>query len=363
MDGITYINSLSDCKGDIFRILIGRVTRQHPETISLLNSEKFSYPNFDYESMMGLSCSFDGLGLDENQIRKCVAIVLDAEYQRELKRIISSCHSYSAENPVFEHTDLWRYINRKQDLVDFSKLSLIKNSNVARVGNKWIYIDPRIPLQYIVWLRKCFKNNHPMVRIDPDNVYSSMPPQALIECLVLPPQYRWWEKFSRSERHNGSRYDLLPEIDNTITARIEYERYNVRRLETSATWRENDYFNMLMEEISEINNPADSTQHYLFGRMIHLDSKDDIDNASIDNLILNHIDIAINIYEESADERMQQSLSNGNKIVRADYRTHLLRVENVPFKTLFKFAESFFRSKTLVAQWLETEFENIKDNN
>ena len=61
MDDITYINSLSECKGDTYKILIGRLIRQHRETISLLNSEKLSYPNFDYEPWKGLSCIFDGL--------------------------------------------------------------------------------------------------------------------------------------------------------------------------------------------------------------------------------------------------------------------------------------------------------------
>jgi hypothetical protein len=37
----------------------------------------------------------------------------------------------------------------------------------------------------------------------------------------------------------------------------------------------------------------------------------------------------------------------------ATYRTHLYRIEDVPFPALFVFAALFLRSKTLLGEWLD----------
>ena len=47
---------------------------------------------------------------------------------------------------------------------------------------------------------------------------------------------------------------------------------------------------------------------------------------------------------------MGDSLQSG-KVRDATYRTHLLRVEDVPFPALFGFAEMFLKSQCLLAEW------------
>lgn len=76
--------------------------------------------------------------------------------------------------------------------------------------------------------------------------------------------------------------------------------------------------------------------------------------------ILNHIDIALNIYNAKAyEERKGQSLSDG-RVVDATFRTHLLRLENVPFKTLIYLENLFFESQYLTKEWLTEQFGDIE---
>ena len=43
-------------------------------------------------------------------------------------------------------------------------------------------------------------------------------------------------------------------------------------------------------------------------------------------------------------------------VQKATYRTHLLRVNGIPFESIFKFAYAFFKSKQLVDEWKAAEF-------
>lgn len=47
---------------------------------------------------------------------------------------------------------------------------------------------------------------------------------------------------------------------------------------------------------------------------------------------------------------MNNTLQRG-KTQDATYRTHLYRIENIPFPALFTFTEMFVRSKVLFREW------------
>lgn len=112
----------------------------------------------------------------------------------------------------------------------------------------------------------------------------------------------------------------------------------------------------MLEELSEYNHLTDSNRRYVVGRMIHLDSDAEI-GTSFTNATLKHIDLAFNLYiDADADIRMGQTLADGDKVLDATHRTHVLRVEDVPFATVFKFAMSFFMSKYLTNEWLTENF-------
>ena len=70
-----------------------------------------------------------------------------------------------------------------------------------------------------------------------------------------------------------------------------------------------------------------------------------------------HIDLAENLYVgEDAFQRDKDDLKNGKMVQKATYRTHLLRVNGIPFESIFKFAYAFFKSKQLVDEWKAAEF-------
>ena len=71
---------------------------------------------------------------------------------------------------------------------------------------------------------------------------------------------------------------------------------------------------------------------------------------------LSHIDLAINIYlKENKVKRLSQSFSNGKKVT-ADYRTHQLRLEKIPFFDVLKIIYLFMESKSLVIDWIDNQF-------
>lgn len=107
----------------------------------------------------------------------------------------------------------------------------------------------------------------------------------------------------------------------------------------------------MIEELTHIDNNG-----LVFGRMIHLDT-DALFGSDFKDAKLNHLDLAINIYQhETAKNRLEENLAYGNKTSDATYRTHLLRVENIPFKSLFAYVSYFLKSQTLMQEWFKDQF-------
>ena len=114
---------------------------------------------------------------------------------------------------------------------------------------------------------------------------------------------------------------------------------------------------MMLEELSEYKHPTDNNQEYVIGRMIHLDTDAQV-GAPFANAVLNHIDLAYNLYiDDEATARLGQELCAGEPVQNATRRTHILRIEGIPFSSIFKIAQSFFKSRTLTDEWIETEFQ------
>jgi hypothetical protein len=66
---------------------------------------------------------------------------------------------------------------------------------------------------------------------------------------------------------------------------------------------------------------------------------------------MQHLDLAINVYEgQDRQKRFAQSLQNG-KVQDASFRTHLFRIEQTPFVSLFSFCGMFLESKVLLSEW------------
>ena len=112
--------------------------------------------------------------------------------------------------------------------------------------------------------------------------------------------------------------------------------------------RNND-MSMMLEELTMVENS-------MVGYCVHLDILDAI-GKDLTTLQINHIDLAINIYEEQDKYlRLKNRLCDGRKVANASYRTHLARLENIPFGDIIKVISMFIKSHCLVMDWIDDQF-------
>lgn len=286
----------------------------------------------------------------------CYCIVMEAEYNRELERLIRDCSPYDGNEPIFNNPEIKD--RREKDLIKGLVGERTYGSNIFKLGDKWGYYDHRIPLQIYDWLEDCFKNNAKRIRINPEGLYPYRPPQMMIECLIMPSKWQWWKNLEVYKgTHTGSSYVLLGNDPQQHGDYYDYNALNVRCLQEVVTRRNSGNLSMMLEELLEYKHPTDNNQEYVIGRMIHLDTDAQV-GAPFANAVLNHIDLAYNLYiDDEATARLGQELCAGEPVQNATRRTHILRIEDIPFSSIFKIAQSFFKSRTLTDEWIETEFQ------
>lgn len=348
---------ISQWKGEIYKILEFLLnTNKCRHLIDAINYRK-DLLNEDDRNITSGFLSLGLFGNYENEFRMaCFCICMEAEYQRELNKEIVRCKEYEGTEEIFSQPDIREA--RIDDLIDFRIFQREPLSNIFKIRNKWGYFDKRIPMQIYEWIEKCFVDSPCRIRIEPNDIYSERPPELLLECMIIPPQFQWWKEMKIFKGNtNGSVYQLLGNDIGDYKDYYDYNFLNIRRLDISESRKADDYISMMIEELEEHSCKLNSNQKYVLGRMIHLDSNASIGMSFKDAMIC-HIDLAFNLYiNQSAEERLSQYLCN-DQVVPACYRTHILRIENIPFESIFKIAYSFFKSKTLVSEWLSNEFKD-----
>lgn len=346
---------ISRWKGEIYKTMEFQLSCNNDNLKETIDFRKDRLTEHDRNYTSGLLSSGYFNDHEENFRIACFCVGLEANYQSKLNRLIADCSEYVGNEPIFDKQILRE--NRNGDLIDYRIFSQREPlSNIFKVGDFWGYFDRRIPAQIYEWIEKCFANRPCRIRVEPQGVYKDKPKQMLIECQVLPPQFKWWEKFDiYAGNQSCSEYILLGNDVHNYNDYYDYNTLNIRRLEVFAERRDANYISMLIEEIEEHINPVNTNEKYVIGRMIHLDSNATI-GTSFRNAILNHIDLAFNLYvNEDAVNRMDKRLWSDER-QEARPRTHILRIENIPFISLLKLAGSFFKSKTLLNEWLSKEF-------
>ncbi len=104
--------------------------------------------------------------------------------------------------------------------------------------------------------------------------------------------------------------------------------------------------------IEELVKPYKNSMRCL---CLHLDAKAK-NGDNWNEIIMSHIDGAINIYKDDAIK--SRCLSHISKPdVNATYRTHLFRAENVPINALPTISELFFHSQALWRCWISDQFD------
>ncbi|MFO0680521.1 MAG: hypothetical protein U0234_00655 [Sandaracinus sp.] len=277
-----------------------------------------------------------------------VVIELDEEVtRRDLTRRFKR---YEDTQPLFQLSPaLWESA-RKTELIPATMFRHLRRSGLVEVhGGGWARLDPLLPPELLVWTQATFPAASLFVRLDPYFFSSSMPAEPLKEAAVRPSRPDWWKDLSlRAREKDGGHYELQPPVELTGATLDQYWEYNVRCVRSLEVYAERDKtenLSMMIEELSQERRAA-----RMMGRCIHLDT-DAEPGSPASTATLNHLDLAINVYlDEAAARRKPMRLSDG-KVEDASTRTHLLRIESVPFAATAEFVRQFFQSTVLFDEW------------
>lgn len=289
---------------------------------------------------------------------RLAAFALTFEAQREWKRIEvrSLCEPYAKSQRLFKHAphmfdEIRKRVNGRpdQELINVLAAKSIDGSEVYRAGNGYTKLCPYLSPDIVNWAREEWPSAPTFIRLDADRYTAEQPLQRLWESAMVPASPSWLSNFSlRKGMKDFGSYQLL---DRPISdGEAEYWDYHVkmvRRLEVCVERREENYLTMMIEELPR----PDDSSGLMIGRCIHLDSRDPA-FTPLGEVKMQHLDLAINVYEgEDRKKRFDGSLQNG-RVHDATFRTHLFRIEGIPFSSLFLFSAMFLESKVLIGEWV-----------
>lgn len=270
------------------------------------------------------------------------------------------CEEYKLTQPIFlAEPSLAEHIRRKDsgsydnELIDLSVLKQLGDSEVVQYKDHYFLIDYCLNPSGLAWVKDNFNGLPLFVRLKPYKAFDTRPPGRLFESVLMPANPNWWKNLGIHNRDKeGAAYQLgEDEYPGNQQALWEFKVNNISRLEVIAKRDNNGNLSMMLEELTGIDH-----NNMVFGRCIHLDTDHKI-GTNFDDAILNHLDLAINVYEdETGKKRLTENLAHGQVTSDASYRTHLLRIENVPFRSLFGFVFIFFKSQTLIQEWFQDQF-------
>lgn len=265
------------------------------------------------------------------------------------------CARYSPEQPLFLGAPtLWQHIRQRGEGGTLD-LELIGDRAVTCVCNEiyqtsggYSMLPPQLPAAIPTWCRKAFPDAPRYLRLDPSRFSIAEPMGMLRKAAIVPADPKWMSRLALFPRTSTyARYELLdaPLADNPDQFR-EYHLEGLRRLEVHAQRRQVDYLSMMIEELPD----ADASNGLMVSYGLHLDTRA-VSGTPINEVKLQHLDLALNVYtERERARRAADSLQDG-KVWDATYRTHLYRIEDIPFAAVFSIAPMFFRSQILVAEW------------
>lgn len=283
------------------------------------------------------------------------AMTFELEHEwtrREVKRL---CERYDSGQRLFQSAPgLFEKIRRRAsgsqdfELIDVSAVSSVGGSEIYRAGSGFAKLCPYLSAGIVNWAQKEWPTAPAFVRLDAGYYSATQPLQLLTEATLVPANPRWLQDFSlRKGMKDFASYHLLdrPAADGPAEY-WDYHAKNVRRLEVHVERREDDYLSMMIEELPRPDDPSS----LMIARCIHLDTRDPA-LTPLGKVEMQHLDLAINVYEGGdRQKRFAQSLQNG-KVQDASFRTHLFRIERIPFVSVFSFCGLFLESKVLLSEW------------
>lgn len=248
---------------------------------------------------------------------------------------------YQPSQPIFQkHPELYQKIRTKSngkpdfeliqlDAINFNPPPNMPKYRTCKYKDSVLFIDSYLNAMVPFYLMHKYGTENLYIRINPHHISKTVPLMSLEEEFIQPPNPHWIERLIiHPDQHEGSEL-FLPEItvediqgdEWRCLQRSEYEK-GIRKLQIVATMKSEGngkHFSMSLEELSE----EAICDGILIGRMIHLDAIDSYDTP-FEDVRLNHLDLAINIYRgNSIQERKNSTLATGKRITDATLRTHL----------------------------------------
>lgn len=290
------------------------------------------------------------------------AFMFDVGNALKTKLLRNVFKKYEINQPLFSgDTEFFNCIRKKSsgnldlELIDTIFLENVQDSEIFSRNGFFYKIDAHLNKALYPLCKRNFDDSPIFIRLDPTIRYSSQPFFQLNEEVLIPANPNWWENLNIHRRNKeGASYILHPTEPkkNSHQEFWEYKIKGIRRLDVVAKRNNDDNLSMMIEELSDKETDSEIT----IGRCIHLDTNDKF-GTPFSSSILNHLDLAINVYEGKAlKKRYDSNLAKGTKVEDATYRTHLFRIENVPLKSIFLFVLVFFQSKTLINDWFKDQF-------
>lgn len=241
---------------------------------------------------------------------------------------------------------------RDGEMLEVRAVGEIGDDGLVQLKEGWARLDPMLPPGLVQGLMSEFPDAPLWIRLDPDFAYSDLQPSALMEAVLVPANPKWWKNLGlfRGEATGGKYVILPPEAaGEDIDSYVEYYVRGLRKLETIAQRKKVDHLTCMLEELQQVQ------EGMLVGRCIHLDTRA-ANGTSPDRASVMHLDLAINVYvDEKVEERLASALHGAEK-VEASFRSHLLRIEEVPFAVLPAFCAAFFQSHVLLRDLIGNQF-------
>ena len=281
-------------------------------------------------------------------------VSLDLADRAERRGLRSRSAEYQPDMPLFVgRTDLFANA-RNLELINFKALGQIRDDGIVALSTGFGRLDPMLPASLVQTMATAYEGKPLFVRLDPQQAWTQRPQQVLMETTMVPANPRWWSTLAlHIKETTGGKYELIPPTSPSedLDGYWEYHAKGIRRIETIAQRKKAVHLTFMLEELQEVRPGL------LVGRCIHLDTSEGVGTSPAVAPVL-HADLAINVYEDNrAKDRLDSDLRTDK--VKATFRTHLLRAEDVPFEIAALWSRLFFVSRELRLDLFADQFKQV----
>jgi hypothetical protein len=300
-----------------------------------------------------------------NERMALFSYVFDISRIFEVKSLRNRFEQYKKDHPIFsKDASMHELIREKSiqskdmELIDSKGVNCVYGSDIFERKGYYYKLDLSLKPVIFTLTKSAFPTAPVYIRLDPQQVYDSQPAANFCESVLIPANPNWWRQL---RIHHRSKEGCSYILDSPSTPHEDLDRYwdfhvrGVRRLDVVAKRNSSNNLSMMIEELSYPMNK----KNLLIGRCIHLDT-DSPYGSSFSEAVVNHLDLAINVYEnDDVTKRLDSNLANGNKVTDATFRSHLFRIEGIPLVCLIPYCLMFFQSRSLTGEWISDQFGQV----